>query len=410
MSSRGNNIPALDGIRGLAIIFVLFHHFEGIIPASNSAIYSAKLLFSFGWVGVDLFFVLSGFLITGILLDTRSANNYFTAFYARRILRIFPLYYSVLTLVLITAAFIHPRPPHVPWVADQKLYYFYLSNWLVLWKGPWRSNVLGHFWSLAVEEQFYLLWPFCVWLLVRRNLAKLAVSGSVIALLVRIFWVAHSGPDQAIVLATVTRMDSLLCGALGAILFRNLQALNALRKWLPWAASFTLLPFAVAAGTLRVLHGAEGELFFVETIGFSLLAVGFSSLIVCAAATDGAPTLMQHLLRSRVLTDFGKYSYGIYVYHVPILGVFVLAMHTASFRSVIGDFWFRALCVVLLFATSFFVAKVSYECFERHFLALKHYFEAQRSVTLTMGEGQSKFSTGTKPQSATPAWKSVDLQ
>ena len=199
-------------------------------------------------------------------------------------------------------------------------------------------------------------------------------------LLVRIFWVVHSGPDQAIVLATVTRMDSLLCGALGAILFRDVQRLNALRKWLPWAASIALLPFAVAAGTLRVRHGAGGELFFVETIGFSLLALGFSSLVVYAAATDEAATLMQRLLRSRALTDFGKYSYGIYVYHVPILGVFVFAIRKGPFGSVRDDLWFGAVCVALLLATSFLVAKVSYECFERHFLALKRHFETRRSA------------------------------
>src|SRR5579863_3399053 len=104
MSSRANNIRALDGIRGLAIISVLFHHFETLIPGCNGALYAAKAVFSFGWAGVDLFFALSGFLITGILLDTHDANNYFSAFYARRILRIFPLYYSVLTVVLIAAA------------------------------------------------------------------------------------------------------------------------------------------------------------------------------------------------------------------------------------------------------------------------------------------------------------------
>jgi peptidoglycan/LPS O-acetylase OafA/YrhL len=388
MRSRASNIRALDGIRGLAIILVLFHHFEPLIPATNGAVNAAKAVLSFGWAGVDLFFALSGFLITGILLDTRETNNYFSSFYARRVLRIFPLYYSVLTVVLVATAFVHPRPPNVPVVADQKLYYLYLTNWLALWRGPWRSNILGHFWSLAVEEQFYLVWPLCVWLMLRRNVAKLAVGASVVALLVRIFWVAHTGPGQAIVMATVTRMDSLLCGALAAILFRDDHALNVLRKWLPWVGSLALLLFAVAAGTLRVVHGNGGELFFVETIGFSLLAVGFSSLIVYAAASDGAAKLMQVFLRSRVLTDFGKYSYGIYVYHVPILGVFVFAIHKGSLKTFVGDFWFGALCVVTLFAVSFYVAKISYECFERRFLALKRYFEARGAVTPKMREVQ----------------------
>src|SRR5208282_6334564 len=172
-----------------------------------------KAMLNFGWAGVDLFFALSGFLITGILLDTRKADNYFSAFYAGRVLRIFPLYYSVLVLILGAAAVSHQRQG-LPLAADQKLYFVYLTNWLVLWKGQWGPNILGHFWSLAVEEQFYLLWPLCVWLLISRRLAKVTVGASVIALLVRILWVAHAGPSQAIVMATVTRMDTLLCGAL----------------------------------------------------------------------------------------------------------------------------------------------------------------------------------------------------
>src|SRR5262249_32249156 len=191
--------------------------FESLIPASNSVVAAAKLVFSFGWMGVDLFFALSGFLITGILLDSRTANNYFGAFYARRVLRIFPLYYSVLTLVLLAAGLAHPRPQSLPVVGDQKLYYFYLVNWLSLWKGPWSANFLALFWWLAVEEQFYLVWPLCVWLLIRRNLARIAVVASLAALVFRIAWLAHSGPSQAIVMATVTRLDSLLCGALAAI-------------------------------------------------------------------------------------------------------------------------------------------------------------------------------------------------
>ena len=377
MSSRVNNILALDGIRGLAIILVMLHHFEGRLPASNYVLRSAKGVFSFGWVGVDLFFALSGFLITGILLDTRKANNYFGAFYARRVLRIFPLYYSVLIVILIAASLIHPRPQNVPLVADQKLYFFYLTNWLVLWKGTWGANILGHFWSLAVEEQFYFAWPLCVWLLTSRNLARLAITASIIALLVRIFWIAHPGSDQAIAMATVTRMDSLLCGALGAILIRDDQTLNSVRKWLPGIAMIVILCFVGGVGWFRIVRGHRGHFLFIGTLGYSFLALGFSALIVYSAATDGIPNLLQRLLRSRVLTVFGKYSYGIYVYHVPISGVLNYLLYERLFKSVASSFWFGALYVAFLFATSFLVAKISYEYFERYFLGLKRYFKAR---------------------------------
>jgi peptidoglycan/LPS O-acetylase OafA/YrhL len=386
MSARSYNIRALDGIRGLAIILVMLFHFEGRVPACNVVIGSLKFICSFGWVGVDLFFALSGFLITGILLDTRQADNYFGAFYARRILRIFPLYYAVLTAVVVAAGLKHPRPNGVPLVADEKLYFLYLTNWLALWKGKWGPNMLGHFWSLAVEEQFYLIWPLCVWLMAPRKLARLAVSAAIVALLVRIFWVAHTGPSQAIVMATVTRMDSLLCGALGAILIRNTEALKCGRKWLPWFGFVAILAFIGVAGFLRAVHGPGGELPFAETWGFSFLAVGFSNLIVLAAVSDGAATLMQRVLRNGVLTDFGKYSYGIYVYHVPILGACEFLIYKSFLKAFVANFWFGVLYFAVLFPVSFFIAKVSYEYFERHFLALKRYFEPRTVAAPPLAE------------------------
>jgi peptidoglycan/LPS O-acetylase OafA/YrhL len=387
MSSGFRNVRALDGIRGVAIILVMFHHFEGLIPPCSLVVRCLTLMLSYGWVGVDLFFALSGFLITGILLDTRNANNYFSAFYARRVLRIFPLYYSVLIVILAVAAILSPRPHRVPLPADQKLYFLYLTNWLVLWKGHWGPNILGHFWSLAVEEQFYLIWPLCVWLLISQKLARAAVGACVIALLARIFWVLQTGPSQAIVMATVTRMDALLCGALGAILFRQDRNLNVLHRWSPRVAFSAILAFAAGVIWLRVTHGAWSVLVFVQTFGFTLLAVGFTALILHAAATDGAGTLLQRALRNGVLTDFGKYSYGIYVYHVPALVLCDFLILSRLSPAWVHNFWFGVLYFAFLFAISFFVAKLSYEHFERHFLALKRYFEPSTSVTSSLAAG-----------------------
>jgi peptidoglycan/LPS O-acetylase OafA/YrhL len=387
MSSGFRNVRAFDGIRGVAIILVMFHHFEILIPACNVRVLCMKLMFSNGWAGVDLFFALSGFLITGILLNTRNANNYFSAFYARRILRIFPLYYSVLVVILAVAAVRNPRPHIVPLVADQKLYFLYLTNWLGLWKGRWGPNILGHFWSLAVEEQFYLIWPFCVWLLSWRTLARVAVGASVIALLARISWVAHSGPSQAIVMATVTRMDALLCGTLGAILFQQAQALSFLRQWLPRIAAVTLLGFVVSLVWLRFTRGAFSVSVFVETYGFTLLAVGFATLILHTAATDGSVTLLQRALCNNGLTSFGKYSYGIYVYHVPVLVLCDFFIYKRLPVAWTLNFWFSVLYFAFLIAVSFFIAKLSYEHFECRFLALKRYFEPSTSGRSSLAAG-----------------------
>lgn len=151
-------LPPLDGLRGLAIVLVMFFHFGQGLNRQNLEQHAFRTLFDFGGSGVDLFFVLSGFLITGILLNSRHSDNYFSRFYMRRILRIFPLYcFSVLVVWLFVIPAEHPGV-----TAD-------LRNkliWNLGYVQNWRLDCvphLGHYWSLAIEEQFYLIWPFVVW-------------------------------------------------------------------------------------------------------------------------------------------------------------------------------------------------------------------------------------------------------
>ena len=212
------------------------------------------------------------------------------------------------------------------------------------------------------------------------------MGASVIALLVRMFWVVETGPSQAIAVATITRMDSLFCGALAAILFRQAQTLNAVRRWLPRTSVAAFLLFIAGVGLVRLIHGLGGGLIFVETLGITLLAISFSCLVLYAAATDVEATTFQRVLRNRVLTDFGRYSYGIYVYHVPLLALCDYVVYKRLPRAVFLNFWFSAMYFTFLFASSFFIAKVSYEYFERRFLALKRYFEPT-SVISPVGEG-----------------------
>ncbi|NBT59763.1 acyltransferase, partial [bacterium] len=156
--------PLLDGVRGLAILLVIFFH-SSLIPVKNSMdkiLHGAALG---GWAGVDLFFVLSGFLITGILLRTKEAPNFFFNFYMRRTLRILPLYY----LFLILAFYVVPQTVQFGFT-----YWTFLSNILLGRLGQFQSPVLDITWSLAVEEQFYLLWPLVVWATKREKLEKVA--------------------------------------------------------------------------------------------------------------------------------------------------------------------------------------------------------------------------------------------
>ncbi len=199
-------VPAFDGLRGIAVLAVIFCHLSDYYPEQNAV----KVFLHAGWCGVDLFFVLSGFLITGILLDTRAAQNYFRAFYARRVLRIFPVYYATLLSVLTIAHFFPKLNSVLPIAHDRIFYFFYLNNWWPLLKDSWHANIIGHFWSLAVEEQFYLVWPFLVWFLSRKQIEMAAIVGIALAPIIRFAIYGHYGNVRDIVENPFCRMDSLL--------------------------------------------------------------------------------------------------------------------------------------------------------------------------------------------------------
>jgi peptidoglycan/LPS O-acetylase OafA/YrhL len=329
---RSGFLPEINGLRAIAITIVFFSHVCLFIPAVNPIAKVVRTYLGVGWIGVDLFFVISGFLITGILLDTKTAENYFRGFYARRILRIFPLYYAVLTFVLLGAALLNSKAASsvLPLAGDRWLYYCYLSNWVGLWKGTWGPNYLGHFWSLAVEEQFYFFWPLLIWILPRRAVPRVAVALAIVAIMARIVWLSHTGPQIEISLATVCRMDSLFIGAICASIFRDRQRMQRIRKFLPIGACLGVGGFLFGFSTIiffpdraaMVLYGApnglsveDATLLFSQAGGLTLLAFGFAATVLWAA--EGGGSTFHRWLRSAPMNRIGTYSYGIYVFHVP---------------------------------------------------------------------------------------------
>jgi len=357
-------LPALDGVRGLAILAVMFAHvYSQRLPLPHVV----RDVFHVGWCGVDLFFALSGFLITGILLDTRLCANYFRSFYARRFLRIFPLYYSFLLVALLVLPHLVPAQA-MPAKSDRWLYVCYLANWQQLLH--WPNHVLEHFWSLSVEEQFYFVWPMVVFLLGPRRLLPVALGLELALLGVRSYWPWAVGTDLATsAISGFVRIDSLLLGAAAAVIVRQFQISRSIIRSLPGIAA---LFFSTFLAGLTLLGYRQREV-FTQSVGYAMLAVSFAALVLYAAISDGQPSWQQAAMRWKPLVLFGKYSYGIYVFHVP---VFYLMDQSARHLPPVlrHSLAFSYSFIALKFAVAFVIAALSYNFFEKRFLALKDRF------------------------------------
>src|SRR5215470_771994 len=228
MRAEGNRIriaghlPGLDGVRGLAILMVMAVHFVGDATPHNFGERLAVKLGSYGVLGVDLFFVLSGFLITGLLLDSKGDPHYFRNFYARRTLRIFPLYYMVLAvLFLVLPRLVALPPPLEEARRHQAWLWTYTTNFYLAAKASWALTYVSHFWSLAIEEHFYLLWPLVVFSFRRETLERicLGVIGADLAL--RIGLLLGGVSELSVSVLTPCCIDTLCVGALLAAVARR---------------------------------------------------------------------------------------------------------------------------------------------------------------------------------------------
>jgi peptidoglycan/LPS O-acetylase OafA/YrhL len=297
-------MPELDSIRGMAILGVVFYHEFYSVGMGTKLSHWQHLLVLASWpgrMGVNLFFVLSGFLITGILLRSCDETNYYKRFYARRALRIFPIYF---VLLLVLAGLGYPRSFLV-------LSLLYLSNLVHLFGVVLAYGVL---WSLAVEEHFYLIWPFMVRTLSRKNLEILAITIIAASPLIRLlsYWRAVPG-DQEWLFYTWNNMDGLATGAFLALFIRRT---NSNRQ--------TLLRGCKVAVTLAVVLWGIGIPLGIVTrkhpVGVVLQTVPWQCL--CFTVVGGflllGTTRWRFLVRSSVLGFYGYISYGLYLLHVLI--------------------------------------------------------------------------------------------
>jgi peptidoglycan/LPS O-acetylase OafA/YrhL len=377
--TRSGRQPALDGIRGLAIVWVVLYNTTNLLPPTqHGAWHLLAYLVHPGWIGVQLFFALSGFLITGALLDTQHAKNYFRAFYARRALRILPLYYTVLIVLLIVAPALHLAPTLLGAnLKEQLSLWLFTVNWTHT--APYG---FAHFWSLAVEEQFYLFWPFIVHRLSARRLLAVCICIAPIALIARSIMIFSGANSWAVYTATTSRLDALALGGAGACLLR----IPAARAWLaPRLTAVNLAALALFVASIPLARTYDPDAMQCQTFGYTLLALCCAALVTTSAdSSEGARhTVLARILGWTPLRSCGKYSYAIYIFHQLI-------------HKLLGEPWMvskfgghpTALAVYAYSLTiglvSFCAAFLSYHLLEKHFLALKHLFVA-RTATATQG-------------------------
>lgn len=375
-------IPVLDGIRGIAVLMVMVFHFWAFGTKTGTVLWERVYagVASMGWAGVDLFFVLSGFLITGILYDSRESKHYFRVFYSRRTVRIFPLYYASLALFFWFMPFLLVRLHHAQ-LADfhmsnlaKLLLWGYVANWYVGVKGfNAIAQPLQHFWSLAVEEQFYLVWPLLVLTLTRRRL--MAVCGGLMAFglaLRAVLYGVHL--PYAAYAWTLCRADSLGIGALVALAARDTRDWATLVNW----ARVLALPAFCAVVLLRILNPScatgpgNSPNFAMGTFAISLLGIFFGSSLTMAV---GLPqkSFMHRFLGSSFLQFFGKYSYCMYVCHIPLITFFAKAGLDSDrlFRLLHSQLLAIVVLNLIAFAATIAVSLASWNLFEKHWLKLK---------------------------------------
>ena len=353
------HIKSLDGLRGVAILLVFLFHY---LPRDRFN--PLSVVASLGWSGVDLFFVLSGFLITGILYDTRHSAKFFRVFYSRRALRLLPAYCLAIVVVIAGTGFLRGSRT---WIDIP--FFIYGAN-VVMAISHARTFPpyfdCTHFWSLAVEEQFYSIWPIVVFLVAsRRTLVGICVGGIAAAFVLRVILATFGASLWMIFTELPTRMDSLLAGALLAILLRGPSAEELLKParwwWMLLASCLMLLPVVAAARSLFNLTTP------METAGLTVFA-GISTCILGLALIPGS--LVSRAGANPVLRFFGRYSYGLYIWHYLLNPV--CNQWLPTFRRVLR-FRIAADMVYTLTLLALFtgIAVLSYYLVEIHFLRMK---------------------------------------
>jgi peptidoglycan/LPS O-acetylase OafA/YrhL len=352
-------IPQLDSIRGIAVLMVILLHASDKYPQLH-----LQRIFENGWMGVDAFFVLSGFLITGVLVESKQFPNFFRNFYARRCLRIWPLYYAVLLFMFVAVPLALPSqrpvifaPRSSPWWA----YPLFLQNLLVPIP-TMATGSLGVMWSLAIEEQFYLVWPFLVRYVRAERLRLFALAIVCLSPVLRFFFARHGGNIYS---NPLCRLDGLMAGAYLAFTARRTAFTP--ERFLPLAR--VCFPIASA-----LAFTAEYENALWITLSCTALA-SFTFLYLALYEREGA---LQRILRNRFLMYTGSISYGLYLLHkIP----FDTAQATHLDRYPALAFFGGICACYALAALSFRFVEQPFLRYKRRFYSLRDHVATERKAT-----------------------------
>lgn len=365
----------LDGLRGISIILVMAFHALKLASffTRHEVLIFITNLSSIGWLGVDIFFSLSGFLITSILLKTKDSKKYFRNFYGRRILRIFPLYYAFVGIMLATLPILAPQeisniPSIVPFLLS------YTQNWMYMFNVAEMPLYLAVTWSLAIEEQFYLIWPTIVYYTRRETLIKIGVGLILLSFAYRVagvlFWKNTGQVTNFFYFDTLSRFSEIVFGALLAVFYFDRAYQERIRRF-----SFPAFMISISAFVILCTHQFPALIPYYGNIPLTLWAYIliplFSTSLIATLLTRPEKSLLRGFFCNRVFVFFGKYSYSMYLIHMPIALLLLDSMRDMHIKG-----WkMYASFTILVYALTILGSLLSWNLLEKHMLNLKKYFE-----------------------------------
>lgn len=366
LEKKNERVLALDGVRGIAVLVViLFHYFNNqYLSTDISALNKAEILImqatSLGWAGVNLFFVLSGYLIGSILLKNRESGSLFKVFYLRRFARIIPIYYVLLLLYIIVkhTSLYNPEAYIFKYELPVAYYFAFLQNFSMAFAGSFGAQALTPTWSLAVEEQFYLIIPLVIYLLNYKNLKYFIAFCLIAAPVCRLFstnWYAEYT-------LLFCRIDSPVIGLLIAYLMQN----ERFRLWIRNNSRFVFLGGLIVTIIFAALYAFTRIGFLNHTI---LGAIFACFVLISLQLRNG---IIYRMLTHKALLSLGKYSYCIYLFHQIFNQLLQLGILKNLDPNLHG--WREYAITIAAFIITYIFAKLSFKYFEGPLLKWAHRF------------------------------------